>query len=918
MALRAVSVAVVVSTACVVSAQDAHFENKILPILKSHCVKCHGVRNRKADLNLEDFAGLLRGGESGHLLNPTAPEESLLLEMVRDRVMPPEEEPQLTDQQIEIVTAWARTAATSAAHLLQPARFDVTYKNIVPLMLRRCVMCHGAELQFGNLDVRQHARMLKGGDSGPALVAGNSEDSLMVRRIVDLKCPPKEDIGESGIEPMTEAELQQLRAWIDGGAQPQELVADIATGKKDAFVTDDDRSFWAFQSPQMITPPPIASDPTLTAIDKFVLRKLKSNNLDFASRADLRTLARRAAFAVTGLPPNESAVSDLLGSSEPDAWSKYVDTLLSSRRYGEKWGRFWLDLAGYADSEGKRSADAVRPFAWRYRDWVIQAFNNDKPYDEFLVEQLAGDELFDWADQENVTEDVVSSLTATGFLRMVPDGTAADPVNRFSDRVEVISDAIDVLSRSVMGLTMNCARCHSHKYDPLPQRDYYRLVAVFKGAYDEYDWLTPHKFGNQWKHSQQRLLQVMTSAESQAHEAEQKQTRERMEEVTRKLMEKGLSAAEKNALKAEQKKLSERLEPPRIRALWDRGQPSPTFIYRRGDETQPGRLVGPGVPSVLTDGTETFQPVALNHSSPKTGRRLAFARWLTSEDHPLTSRVIVNRIWQQHFGRGIVESVDNFGQMGTPPSHPELLDWLSVNFVRQGWSIKQLHRQILNSVVWQQSSLVTEKHRQHDPENRLLSRMPMRRLSAEEIRDTVLLLADRLNEAPYGSPDDVDVRSDGLVTSIPRNGKWRRSIYVRQRRKEMPTFFETFDLPQMNPNCTSRVASTVVNQALHLLNNGMVHELSYAFAERVRQEAGVDRASQLNRAFELAFGRPASKEEFDSLQYAVDSIEQALLTDTETIQGGNRKSGDRSEIEIAALAGVCHSLMNSASLIYVD
>ncbi|HIE95841.1 MAG TPA: DUF1553 domain-containing protein, partial [Fuerstia sp.] len=392
-----------------------------------------------------------------------------------------------------------------------------------------------------------------------------------------------------------------------------------------------------------------------------------------------------------------------------------------------------------------------------------------------------------------------------------------------------------------------------------------------------------------------------------------------LDEITAELKQKGLSGDEKKKLKTEQTQLAAKLrQSPKIRALWDRGRPSPTFLYRRGDETQPGTLVGPGVPSMLTDGRTPFQPVVLKHSTPKTGRRLAFARWLTTDDHPLTSRVIVNRIWQQHFGRGLVESGDNFGKLGTLPSHPKLLDWLAVDFVEHGWSIKRLHRQIMTSAVWMQRSTVTDVHRHQDPDNRLLSRMPMRRLSAEEVRDTMLLVAARLNETPYGKPDAVDVRKDGLVTSKPVDGKWRRSVYVRQRRKEMPTVFEAFDLPQMTPNCTQRTASTVVTQSLYLLNNRMVFDLAHAFASRVQSEAGDDETQLVTRAFEIALNRQPSDEEQEASLYAIRSIEQELAAEAAGESDSETKSSAGVDVKLNALAGFCHGLLNSASLLYVD
>ncbi|MEO1981241.1 MAG: PSD1 and planctomycete cytochrome C domain-containing protein, partial [Fuerstiella sp.] len=706
------------------SASDLTFERDVQPIFVAHCGKCHGQKTRKADLNLIDFAAVKRGGESGDVIEAGDTAESLLFEMISDGSMPPEDEPSLSAEQINVIRQWIESGASGIG---QPPgqSSEVSYADVVPLMLRRCVMCHGPEYQFGGVDLRQHALMLKGGENGSVFVSGAPGESLMVTRVVEKLCPPQADIGESGIEPMTPTELDQLKQWIAAGAKPHPMKEDVATAEPDPLVTDDERQFWSFVPPQKTTPPTVNPESTKTEIDAFVLAKLNGAGLAFSAEADRTTLARRAAFAVTGLPPSDSVLSDFIDDDSADAWPRLIDRLLKSPRYGEKWGRFWLDLAGYSDSEGKRNADSVRPFAWRYRDWVIQAFNEDKPYSDFLVEQLAGDELVDWADESAVTDDVISKLTATGFLRMVPDGTAADPVNRFPDRMEVISDAIDVVSRSVMGLTMNCARCHSHKYDPIPQRDYYRMVAVFKGAYDEYDWMTPHAFNNQWKNSKQRLLEVFRPDQRAEIKEHQQQTQQRLDEITAELKQKGLSGDENKKLKAEQTQLTAKLQQsPKIRALWDRGRPSPTFLYRRGDETQPGTLVGPGVPSMLTDGRTPFQPVVLKHSTPKTGRRLAFARWLTTDDHPLTARVIVNRIWQRHFGRGLVESADNFGKLGTLPSHPKLLDWLAADFVQHGWSIKRLHRQIMTSAVWMQRSTVTDVHRHQDPDNRLLSRMP--------------------------------------------------------------------------------------------------------------------------------------------------------------------------------------------------
>lgn len=888
-------------------AAGPEFGRDVLPVLKSHCGKCHGESVQKSELNLLSLKAIRKGGESGETIVPGKPEESLLFEMIRDGSMPPEGEKPLSKSQIKLVRDWiANGASLGTATDEEP----IGWATVTPLLLRRCWMCHGPEYQFGGVDLRSLASIKKGGQSGPALVPGKPEESLVVTRVTKKLCPPKADIGEAGIEPMTPDELAMFQEWIRQGALLGEIAAEVV-GPEDSLISIEDRDFWSFQPP--VRPAVPAVENAEGAVDSFLLHRLKQAGLTFSPKADRRVLVRRLTYSLTGLPPDAEFVEQFVEDTDPLAWDRLVERLLASPRYGEKWGRFWLDLAGYADSEGKRSADMIRPWAWRYRDYVIRSFNDDKPFDDFLREQIAGDELVDWADAEAVTEEVLEKLVATGFLRMAPDGTSADPVNRFSDRLEVMSDELDVLGRGVLGLTLNCARCHSHKYDPIPQRDYYRLIAVFKGAYDEYDWLTPQPFGNQWNKAKRRHLVVMTPEDRERTSREAEAVMKEIRFLEAKQKAKGLSKGEMAKLK---KMLSQQKsalpKPDQIRALWDRGRPSPTYIYRRGDETQPVRLVSPGVPSVLSSPSNNYEPVAIDHSSPKTGRRLALANWITHPQHPLTARVFVNRIWKEHFGRGIVESVDNFGKLGTPPSHPELLDWLAVEFVESGWSIKHLHRLILRSAAWRQSSLEMEEHRQLDPENRLLSRMPMRRLTAEEIRDSVIAVAGRLNERPFGSPDQVTIRGDGLVTSKSLGGYWRRSIFVRQRRKEMPTILETFDLPQMNPNCTSRIDSTVVSQPLHLFNNRMIYERAGEVAKRVLDVAVTSQQRQVELAFQFALSRRASDTE---LQAALDALEDFARHRREN---GSSKDASNTDPDQQAVADLCHALLNSAAFLYID
>lgn len=903
-----------VCTGTFASEASPTFAKEVEPILSANCYRCHAEKTRKAELDLSSAGGLLRGSESGQIIDVGNPEESLLWEVLDEGLMPPEKDKQLAASEIEIIRRWIAAGASlgddrGADDVAAVAQHDVT-----PILLRRCTVCHGSQHVEGELDLRTKAQMLKGGNSGPAIVEGNPGSSALVRRVRERLCPPKKDIGEAGIEPMTPDELEVVEKWISLGA-PLAPAADSpsVTPQNDPLVDEEDRQFWSFQSPKQSAPPKVAdADRVRNPIDTFLLAKLEEKGLSFSPEASKLTLLRRATFDLTGLPPSPDEITEFLEDESPRAYERLIDRLLDSQRYGERWGRMWLDLAGYADSEGKRNADTVRPWAWRYRDYVIRSFNEDKPYDQFLLEQIAGDELVDYAADDAVTEKTIEKMVATGFLRMAPDGTSADPVNRISDRVEVIGDEIDVLGRGVMGLTLNCARCHSHKYDPLPQRDYYRLVAVFKGAYDEYDWLVPQPFTNQWKKAQPRYLTLATADERRQVEEHNRPLREQIEQLQASLKEKSADKKDAKQINDKIKSLKSKLqELPKIRALWDRGQPSPTYVYRRGDEMQPASLVEPGVPSALTAAAPPVGIQPLRHSTRKTGRRLALARWLVQPTHPLTARVFVNRVWKQHFGVGIVKSLDNFGKLGTPPSHPELLDWLAVKFVEHGWSIKQLHRLMMTSTAYRQSSTINSAHQQLDPENRLVSRMPMRRMSAEEVRDSILLISGRLNETPFGKPDPVDVRKDGLVTSKPTDGRWRRSIYVRQRRKEMPSILETFDLPQMNPNCVERMDSTVVSQPLHLLNNRMIYDLAGSLAERVKREAGPDLQKQIEIAWMVALNRPPTDEE---LKISLQSL-NALTGKWEAELGQDAPLQTARE---NALRDHCHALINSAAFLYID
>lgn len=888
------------------TAQAPRFETDVLPLFQAKCLRCHGEKAKKAELDLRTRAGILKGSESGSVLQPGKPQESPLYEMVHGGRMPPGKSNKLSPAEVEIIRRWIVTGARFISESAAPPRTEITQHDVLPILLRRCTVCHGPRRREAGLDLRSRAAMLRGGKSGPAIVLGKPEKSLLLKKIHSGEMPPRRRIVEVSIKPIEATETELLTRWIALGAPEVHQEPDVASSRPDPLVTEKDRDFWAFQSPHAGTPPPVKQRARIrNPIDAFVLHKLEQRGLTLAPEADRATLLRRAYLDLTGLPPQPSEVRAFLSDNDPQSYEKQIERLLASPRYGERWGRHWLDLAGYADTEGKREQDLVRPAAWRYRDYVIRAFNADKPYDRFLLEQIAGDELADYEHAAEITQELYDNLVATGFLRMAPDPTWYNLTNFLPDRLEVIADEIDVLGSAVMGLTLKCARCHSHKFDPIPQRDYYRLLDVFKGAFDEHDWMKPNWLaGLSQGPRTDRILAWVTTKEQQEWKAHNAKLQKEIDAL-KAAPPKKLSPETEARIKALQAQL---LPEPKIRALWDRGEPSPTYLLQRGDYLRPGRLVGPGVPSVLTDGKTPFEVKPPWPGVRKTGRRLALARWLIRPDHPLTARVLVNRLWKLHFGNGLVKTLDNFGKAGARPTHPELLDWLAVEFVRRGWSIKAMHRLMMTSATYRQSSTVTADHKQLDPENVLCSRMPLTRMDAESLYDTMLIVADCLDENRYGPADALEVRGDGLVTPRRTARGWRRTIYIQHPRKAIATHLENFDYPQMSPNCVGRRSSTVAPQALHLLNNGMVRQLAEQLARRVRREAGADSARQIDCIYLAALSRPPSE------------LERTLgrRTLTRLAEEWGKHQVDQDEAALRALTTYCHTILNSAAFLYID
>jgi mono/diheme cytochrome c family protein len=821
-------------------------------------------------------------------------------------------------------------------------------QDIRPIFERSCWKCHGAQLQLGKLDLRTRDKALKGGEKGPAIVPGKAEESRLYRLAAGLEKPAMPLDGK-----LTSEEIQKIKDWIAAGAEwdaapAPEMRVDLAA-LEDDVVPPDARKWWAFQRPRRPAVP-VVKDARWSRhpIDAFLFQKLEEKGLKPAPEADRRTLVRRAYLDLIGLPPTPAEVEEFLQDREPGAWERLVEKLLASPHYGERWGRHWLDVARYADSNGYEH-DFHRPNAWRYRDYVIQAFNKDKPYNIFLEEQIAGDEL-DWVTQE--------SLIATGFLRNYAKVGFREKDNP-EFRFEYLDDMIATIGRGILGLTVQCARCHSHKFDPIPQKDYYRLQASLFGYVEVDHPLTDPEEAERWEKAtaeveerirglraeirqleepyRQRLLpEIYKRFPAHVQEAiftpEEKRTPGqkllanqviRTTSVPAKDIERIMSAedlARKRALEAEIREVEKKRPAPIPMAMGitdgdyrfapdgpgdepapgkgtkkevsegsflfkgpGRYTPPPSYFLIRGDIHARGSLMQPGFIQAITYGNP---PVELPPAHGRTsGRRRALAAWLTSPDNPLTARVMVNRIWRHHFGRGIVATLDNFGKMGELPTHPELLDWLATEFMRQGWSIKQMHRVMMTSQAYRMSSSWYDaENARRDPENRLLWRFRAQRLEAEIIRDSILAVSGALNRKmggpavfPQLPPEVLKQMKHGIWENQPDGPEtWRRSVYVYRKRGLPFPFFEIFDLPDQNVSCGMRNVSTVPTQALTLLNSEFVVTQAKRFAQRIREWAGPDKRRQAEVGYELALARAPTEEE---RRLTVEFLEQRSVED---------------------------------------
>ena len=778
-------------------------------------------------------------------------------------------------------------------------------ERAIRILAENCVSCHG-QSKMSDLDLRTRDGLLRGGKRGPSVVPGDAGASLLshaVRREGNLEMPLQ-------AERLPEEDIRVLEAWIDAGVQWPETIS-----------AGSERTWWSFEPVSRPEVPKHGDGWARTPVDRFVARKLDLVGLEPVAEADRRTWIRRATYDLHGLPPTPAEVKAFVRDGSPDAFKAVIDRLLDSDRYGERWGRYWLDAVRYADSGGFETDIYFRD-AWRYRDYVIKSFNDDKPFDRFVKEQVAADEI--WPDDielrgsYQIPDEKERNLEARIGTGMYTVGTVYHEaaLNGHQLRYEWMVDSVDVTGEALLGLTVACARCHDHKFDPISQRDYHRMMAFFEGSemrhipvankmsefgyYSSYPkQLKVFEYQQALKALEQRARERLIDAIAQGFDKEivkayrtPKADRTVQQQVKAAVLERALTEAgllenpggyasdlrytpeeldRRKTLIAElgEAALAARFELPMATVLGRAEVRYPVRMTDRGDWKSAGEIVGAGTPPALGE-------IEVSGSG---ARRKALAEWLTDPSNPLVARVMVNRIWQGHFGRGIVSTPNNFGRQGDPPSHPELLDWLASEFVEQGWSVKQMHRLIMLSSTYRLSSSSSARNAAKDPDNHSLWRMNRRRLNAESIRDAVLSVAGTLNSKMGGRPVLPPLSKeerlgmwdkDDWPESLDSAEHDRRSVYIFAKRQFPYPMFKTFDAPDPATSCGRRAVTTVAPQALTLLNSEFMLRSARALARRL--EPAETPEQTVGQAWELAFSRPPESGETEN---AVEMLAKA-------------------------------------------
>jgi mono/diheme cytochrome c family protein len=773
--------------------------------------------------------------------------------------------------------------------------------RVLPILQEQCFDCHGGgDKVRGELILTNREDLLAGGESGPAIDTEFPEDSLLLEAINydSYEMPPDGQLPEEDIQAITQWVMAGA-PWKGEGFRP-DVDHDRDGGAPQ--VNQQTRQWWSYQPVQRPAVPQMETDWATSEIDRFILRGLQARGLQPAPRADRRTLIRRVYYDLTGLPPTPQEVAEFVADNSPQAWESLVERLLASPHYGEKWGRHWLDVVRYAESNSYER-DGTKPYVWRYRDYVIRSFNEDKPYDLFLMEQLAGDEM------DEVTPE---RIIATGYYRLgLWDDEPADPKQAWYDDLD---DVLATTAQGMLGMTINCARCHDHKIDPVPQEDYYRMLAFFRNV---------RRYGVRAHQTvvdaSVRVIappevQEKYRAEMQEYRDRVRQNREAMEAIE-EIASKDFIPVEHEDFKSEMNRVSlvakraggviTREQADRYKELFEEMQqlrnakpralasalcvketgsePLATHVLVRGNAHVEGPEVQPGFPSVLSPPEPEITGPAEGRS---TGRRMALARWITDPANPLTARVMVNRIWQHHFGRGIVRSSSDFGFQGSLPTHPGLLDWLASEFVERDWSIKAMHRLILTSAAYQMSSRFDAAAYEADPNNDAFWRFDIRRLTAEEIRDSILAVNGTLNrDKMYGPsiypviPDEVlqgqSVPGANWGTSAPEDVT-RRSVYIHIKRSLPVPLLASFDASDPDSPCPVRFNTVQPTQALGMINSDFIKRQAAAFASLVAAEVPDDSAGQVSMALQRVMQRAPTNAE---IQRGVDFIRHAETDD---------------------------------------
>src|SRR3954451_11602394 len=774
---------------------------------------------------------------------------------------------------------------------------------------------------MAGLDLTTFTGVMAGGTSGPIIAPGKPERSMLWKMIETDKMP----MGGK----LTNGEKQALKAYIEQGRFPVDEMNAAEQSREAAKISPQARNWWSFRKPGKAPIPAVKyKNVVKTPIDAFVLAQLEHKGWKMQPEADRPTLIRRAYFDLIGLPPTPAEVKAFVDDQSSNAWERVIDHLLASPHYGEQWGRHWLDVAGYSDSRGD-AGDSDREVSWKYRDYVINAFNKNKPINRFILEQLAGDQLVNYKHLAIPTPDQIEPLTATGFMRTTADITDNQTIYEVDKYFDAQQKAMETSLTALMGVTIQCARCHDHKFDPFPQRDYYKLMAAYQPVWDPENWLPADLNHGPWPSrmvldmdaaARESWIKDVTSNDAKAlrrmddlleatyqkYRAELKAGRDISDAAKRLQMRKDIENdpdldvdrnAPKDAISDQElekrypelamwkdeiqakryaRRSQSKVPPNYIEASWDISKtPSATYVLARGNYLAPGSEVQPGLPLVLDNPEHPLEfPDPAKHPEWNgTNRRLILAKWMIAPENPLVPRVFVNRVWQWHFGEGIVRSVDDFGFQGSKPSHPELLDYLTVSFEEHNWDLKWLRKQIMMLQEYRQGSAEIPEYLAADPSDKLLWRKAPLRLEAETIRDTMLKVSGLLNERMFGKQEPIKRGPDGQwLEDGQGNVAIRREDIVAQTRTRSVAFLHVFDCPDMtSDNQTERFRASLPTQSLAMMNSPMVMRSSKAFAQLAFEKGSRNVEQAVKTAYDLAYNRQPTAREMEIAKTAISS-----------------------------------------------